>query len=157
MKKFIYLAVAGILAVSCAANKEVPAERQNYVQAAVGSREFKVDVIRVHPITGPSVQLTSSYSLQVKGDSLYSHLPYYGRAYSVPYGGGSGLNFDGKLTDYQISRGKRGLTVVSFVAVSPDDRLEYTLEIFPDGNTTVNVQPQNRQGIFFDGRMEMKE
>ena len=41
---------------------------------------------------GGSKHLTSDYSLEIRNDSVYSYLPYFGVAYNVPYGGGKGLN-----------------------------------------------------------------
>jgi len=37
--------------------------------------------------------LTSPYSVEIRNDSIISHLPYYGRAYSIPYGGGDSSFF----------------------------------------------------------------
>lgn len=150
------LALVGMIAVSCATGKQISDDRQQYVRSAIENGEFKINVIRAYPLGGPSIQLSSSYSLRVSGDSLYSRLPYYGRAFSAPYGGGVGLNFDGKISDYRITPGRRDRTVVSFTTISPDEKLDYVIEILPDGSGTIGVQPQNRQSIQFDGRMEIE-
>ena len=61
------------------------------VREIVDSGRIKIDVDRAVPMAGRSVNLTSPYSLEIHGDSILSYLPYFGRAYSAPYGGGEGL------------------------------------------------------------------
>lgn len=41
-------------------------------------------------MNGKTVYLTSPYSVKISNDSAYIELPYFGVAYSVPYGGGEG-------------------------------------------------------------------
>ena len=38
-------------------------------------------------MNGKTVYLTSPYSVKISNDSAYIELPYFGVAYSVPYGG----------------------------------------------------------------------
>ena len=48
---------------------------------------FTIEVDRALPMGGRTVHLTTPYSLEMRGDSAISYLPYFGRAYSLPYGG----------------------------------------------------------------------
>lgn len=66
-------------------------QKEKAVKEIVDSDRIKIDVDRVVPMAGRSVNLTSPYSLEIHGDSILSYLPYFGRAYSAPYGGGEGL------------------------------------------------------------------
>ena len=45
---------------------------------------------------GRSRALTSDYSIEIRNDSVFSYLPYFGVAYNVPYGGGKGLIFNAR-------------------------------------------------------------
>ena len=65
-------------------NKEKKVQKELQVQKMIDKGHFKIDVNRSIPMSGRSVDLTSSYSLEVKGDSVISYLPYFGQAYSVP-------------------------------------------------------------------------
>jgi hypothetical protein len=153
MKKTMGLAILLLMAVSCATSRQVSVEQQ-HVESALASKAFTIDVIRAYPITGPTVSLSAPYSLTVKGDSVVSHLPYYGRAFSVPYGGGAGLHFTGKLSDYRTYPGKKNMSLATFTVQSPDDVLNYSIQVSPDGNSTIIVQSKNLQTIQFSGRLE---
>ena len=69
---------------------------------------FTIEVDRALPMGGRTVHLTTPYSLEMRGDSAISYLPYFGRAYSLPYGGGDGMRFEESITDYQSTFDKRG-------------------------------------------------
>ena len=72
--------------------KEKKQQREQAVREAVDAKAYKINVDRVMPMKGGSKHLTSDYSLEIRNDSVYSYLPYFGVAYNVPYGGGKGLN-----------------------------------------------------------------
>ncbi len=69
---------------------------------------------------GRSIPLTSLYSLEIRNDSVISYLPYYGRAYSIPYGGATdfiaaiptvwdeSIVLDGKMGEYIVTARRKG-------------------------------------------------
>ena len=69
------------------------AEQALKVKTALTQRRYKIDVNRMYPMNGNSRNVSYGYSVEVRNDTLISYLPYFGRAYNVPYGGGKGLNF----------------------------------------------------------------
>ena len=87
--------------------------------------------------------------------SVFSYLPYYGRAYSVPYGGGSGLIFNAPLKEYTMDMDKKGNAVIKFSARSPEDFFEFRAKVFPDGTTSIDVTMQNRQAISYRGEVDL--
>ena len=64
------------------------------------------------PIRGRNITLSTPYPLEIRNDSVFSYLPYYGRAYSVPYGGGSGLIFNAPLKEYTMDLDNKGKAVI---------------------------------------------
>lgn len=82
--------LAGIPTLSAQTKKEKKEQKKEAVRQLIVSEDYKIDVNTAMPMRGRSIPLTSQYSLQIRNDSVFSYLPYYGRAYSVPYGGGSG-------------------------------------------------------------------
>ncbi len=153
--------ILSIFLMGCSSSKgltkEEKAVKETALRKAVENREFVVDVERMLPMSGRSRALTSSYSLQIDGDRVKSYLPYVGRAYSVPYGGGDGLNFESTITDYKSSFDNKGKAVIEFQAKTPEDRYSFRLEIFPNGSASVNVTSVNRQGISFQGTASEKK
>ena len=64
------------------------AEQALKVKTALTQRRYKIDVNRMYPMNGNSRNVSYGYSVEVRNDTLISYLPYFGRAYNVPYGGG---------------------------------------------------------------------
>jgi hypothetical protein len=131
--------------------KEEKAAKEAALHKAIENREFVVDVNRMLPMSGRSQTLTTPYSLEINNDRVKSYLPYFGRAYSIPYGGGDGLSFESTITDYKSSFDSKGKAIIEFQTRTKEDRYSFRLEIFPNGSTSVNVTSVNRQGILFQG------
>jgi hypothetical protein len=91
----------------------------------------------------------------VTADSVYSCLPYFGHAYRVPYGGGKGLNFAEKITDYVMQRGKDGKINIYFKVNNNEDRYDYRLEVFDNGRAFVDISSDERDRIGFAGMMDI--
>ena len=100
--------------LSAQTKKEKKELKKQAVEKLVTSGKYKINVNRALPARGRSVTLTSPYSVEIRNDSVISYLPYYGRAYSIPYGGGEGLNFKAPLTDYKLEWGKKETAKIKF-------------------------------------------
>ena len=136
--------------LSKAEKKRLQAEK---VRQALYDRHFTINVTSAHPTSFPPVNLTSPYSLEVRGDSVISYLPYYGRAYSVPYGGGKALNFSGKMSGFDLSRTKKEYNI-KLAIENDEDKYLYYIDVFDNGHASILVAPQNRTDILFYGEME---
>ncbi|GHT63736.1 hypothetical protein FACS189451_10790 [Bacteroidia bacterium] len=159
--KRINLFLTGIISltvlvqISCSSSKTAVDEgKAEKVKQQIESLHYRVSVDYMSPAQGASRHLTSSYSLSVQGDTLISYLPYFGKAYNIPYGGGNGLNFTASLFDYSLSFNAKGTALISFRAHSESDVYLYNIEIFNNGNASIRVSSNNRQGISFSGRLE---
>jgi hypothetical protein len=100
MRKILITSVmaltAWVMLVGCATAEERAAraaEQAKAVKTALQERNYQIAVNRMYPSRGASKTVSSGYTVEVRNDSLISYLPYFGRAYDVPYGGGNGLNF----------------------------------------------------------------
>ena len=147
----------GIPTLSAQSKKEKKEQKKEAVKKLIESENYKIDVNTAMPMRGRSIPLTSSYSLEIRNDSVISYLPYYGRAYSIPYGGGDGLNFKAVLKEYSMKMDKKGNAVIEFIARNPEDRYEYRIKVFPNGSASIDVNMQNRQSISFQGELYIKE
>lgn len=145
-------AVAGL--TTCALSKTVRNEQASAVKQQIESRRYKISVNRMLPGRGPSQYLSSSYSLTVKGDTVISYLPFIGQAYSLPYGGGKGLNFESIITVYTVTFDAKGKAQISLQTHSENEALRYHIEIFDDGTSSIRVMSNNRQSVSFHGRLE---
>ena len=143
--------------LSAQTKKEKKELKKQAVEKLITSGKYKIDVNRALPARGRSVMLTYPYSVEIRNDSIISHLPYYGRAYSIPYGGGEGLNFKAPLTDYKLDWDKKGTAKIKFTARSTEDKFDFDIDIFSNGSSTIFVNMQNRQSINFQGEVDMTE
>lgn len=125
------------------------------IQKALDAQTYKIDVDYMYPMKGRSRALTSLYSLEVKNDSIYSYLPYVGEAYSVPYGGGKGLNFRAPISQYESKAGKKGVTEVILKTRNEEDSYTFRITVYKDGTSRIHVQPNNRQSISFSGKINL--
>lgn len=149
--------LVGIPTLSAQSKKEKKEQKKEAVKKLIESENYKIDVNTAMPMRGRSIPLTSSHSLEIRNDSVISYLPYYGRAYSIPYGGGDGLNFKAVLKEYSMEMDKKGNAVIEFIARNPEDRYEYRVKVFPNGSASIDVNMQNRQSISFQGELYIKE
>ena len=161
MKKYLVsmmmALVAAVLLGGCATSAERAAQKAEQVKkvaAALNERQYKIAIARMYPMKGPSKAVSYGYSVEVKNDSLFSYLPYFGRAYNVPYGGGKGLNFSAPIESYQEGMGKNGKRHIEIKLTNEEDTYLYTLEVFDNGSSTVSVMSRQREQISYSGDME---
>ena len=164
MKKHLISTVMALTAlvmiVGCATAEERAAraaEQAKAVKAALQERNYQIAVNRMYPSRGASKSLSYGYSVEVRNDSLISYLPYFGRAYDVPYGGGNGLNFSAPIRNYQESQPKSNLRHIEIDVKNDEDIYLYTLDIFDNGSTDINVRSRQRDPISVSGEMEFKQ
>ena len=162
MMKKCFLILAVLVCVACSsltpAEKAERAARQAaLVEKALADRHYIINVQMIYPQRGPAKNVTSNYSLEVKGDTLISYLPYFGRAYNVPYGGGKGLNFTEIIGNYYESKNAKGQTEIAIEVKNEEDTYLYQLSIFDNGNATIDVRSKEREPITYSGEMEIEE
>ena len=161
MKKLAFLMIMMLSLVACsttrnAATQKVDAQKvAAQIADSVNARTLKVTFNYVNPMRFPVHYLTTEYSLRIKGDSISSYLPYFGRAYRTDYGSTeSPLNFEGLAWNMDISRyKKRGYRFVFEVTNKQQESFVYNLTIFSNGNATLNVNSNDRDPISFDGEV----
>ncbi len=149
--------VAGVSTLQAQSKKEKEQQKASAVKEQVVSKNYKLEVNTAFPMSGRMVNLTTPYSLEVKNDSVFSYLPYYGRAYSIPYGGGKGLIFNAPIDEYNMEYNKKGEAKIKLVAHTEEDNFQYNISIYSNGSASINVDMQNRQSISYSGDLEMKE
>lgn len=143
--------LVGILPANGQARKQKKEEKQKAIRELVEAQKIKVEVNTAYPMRGPSKNLTTNYSVEIRNDSVFSYLPYFGIAYNVPYGGGKGLIFNAQITEYKLTFDKKGTANIRFKTRTEEDNFIYSLSIFTSGWADVNVTPTNRQAISFRG------
>lgn len=125
----------------------------------IESMNFIFEADRAFPQGGASIDLTTNYGfLKVKKDSTaVGDLPFFGRAFSVDYGGSGGIEFTGAIEelDYSVNKEKKRISY-SF-KVKDDDYYQIHFDISYDGDASLNVVSQNRSSIRYNGDISVPE
>lgn len=155
MKRFTTLVLGMcLLLVAVVAQERKDTKKQTPdVENRLAGREYRIDALCAYPMSGPSVMLSAQYSLRMAKDSVYVYLPYYGRAYSQPYGGGEGLIFRGKAEAYTQKAQKKGRYDISFSVRTQEDSYAFRLSVFKTGEASISVTMDRKQPISFTGNM----
>lgn len=130
--------------------------REEKVRNALETDRYTIDIDYMNPSQGAGHPLTNNYSITVRNDSLISHLPYAGRAYTIPYGGGKALNFSSPISSYKKETKKKGETEITIGLRNEEDSYTYRLTVYKDGSVSLHVQPTQRQSISFSGEMDVE-
>lgn len=154
--RFIALLIllSGAVGLSAQSKKEKKEQMKLVVKELLASEKYKIHANTAFPMRGRSIPLSSPYALEVRNDSVISYLPYYGRAYSIPYGGGEGLVFKAPLKDYKTEKDKKGNTRIQFSARTLEDKYDFSVSVFDNGAASIDVMMQNRQSISFSGELD---
>ena len=162
-KKFLLMmtVLVAVLLQACGTTDGLTnAERQaaitRQVQEGLDTRHYTIAVDWMKPLGGMARHVTSNYELKVNGDEVDSYLPYVGEAYRLPYGGGKGLNFKGKIEDYTITYLTSNRSHIEFRVTNDEDTYYFRIDVFNNGKSIINIIAQERDAISFDGEMVFK-
>ena len=143
---------------SCAAQKDQSAQKVSQatkVTEALDARDFTISIDRMIPMRGSARNVTDYY-VTVRNDSLFSSLPYIGRAYNVPYGGTNGLSFSAPIGSYNESIKKNGQRNIDIKLRSSEDSYTYNIIIYDNGRSSLNVKAQQLEPISYSGELEFE-
>ena len=129
------------------------------MKAALAERHYK---IVVNSMTDPSrtdeqrsPQLLSTYSLEVRNDSLISFLPQYGynQILSEAGVGTRGLILFEPISSYQEELTKKSKRHIEISVEEEDDTLLFVIEVSDNGNSNISVRSLRRERISYSGYM----
>ncbi len=133
------------------------AELARKVTQCLDDKHYTIDIQMMSPRFGPTKNVSSDWALTVRNDSLFSYLPYVGRAFGIPFGGGKGLNFDAPIGRYSESTAKNGMRHIEIDVKNEEDTYWYTIDVFDNGNTTIDIRAQERDNISFSGNLVLDD
>lgn len=158
-RQFFILFVAA-LAVSCGSvrhdgltRSERQARTAMRVKEALNNRRWDIEVNYMNPQRGPMHRYVTGYSLELRGDTVVSCLPYFGEVWRTTYGTQQGLNFIGTVSAYHAQWISEGQCVIVLETASQEDRYQYQVRVWTNGKADIDVQAENRDGISFTGEL----
>lgn len=128
-------------------------EKEKEIAALVDSFDFLFKADRSLTAGYGSVDLTTNPNyLKVSHERIVSQLPFFGRAYTMTYGGEGGLKFEGKPGTPVISR-KKHVTEIEIRVKGVNDSYQLSLSVGPDGGSTLTVFSNNLESVTYHGRI----
>jgi hypothetical protein len=166
MKPFLMTCLAlSLLLTACGVSSSTGDERKSarqenkaaefeQVASLIESGEYHYSVRSATPTGGKTIQITSDYQLAAKEGIYNAYLPFFGRAYTAPYGGGGGIEFKGEPENLKVERNDSKYSItVSFEIEGENDRYNVHLEVSSGGYGTMVINSRNRASISYYGKI----
>ncbi len=173
--KFLIIGILMVVVASCSSSKSLITEAQIKTLDSIMARpKFSIKSDWAYPqatnamqqvantgLLGPgnvanAINLIGNYNfLTISGDSISSHLPYYGeRHMHVDYNGGdSAIEFKGLVKNYKALKNKNESYTVTFEAKSKSETFNTTITIFPNLKANILVWGSTRNPIRYSGEL----
>ncbi len=138
--------------------KEIKARQRLEMAQLIQSGHFRFVARSAHSNLGNFDNLSSNYDLTLDSLRVKAYLPYYGRAYSAPYGESGGVKFD--LTAKKIENTyneRKKMFVISTELEDSDESYAVFLNTGLDGYADLKIIFRNRQWISYSGTIEKLE
>ncbi len=130
-------------------------------RALLESRQFEVEILHVYPQGGGDVsRFNPRGKITVKDSVAEGHLPFFGRAYSLPYGEGGGIEFDAPMKNPQVKtekKKKKQSVTFSFSVPGKGDTYQITIETMGGDGCSVFLVSNNRTQISYSGKIRALE
>lgn len=141
--------------------KELKAEKltqqKETVKELIESKSFVFDARTAFSATAGNMNISYPYNVKLNQDSIYSYLPYYGRAYNVEYGSNeSPMVFDLPIIEMEIIKHKKKGYLIDVKVKKGMDNINFNFSITETGSTTLTVNSTNRQVITYFGEIRKK-
>ncbi|MCP9610536.1 DUF4251 domain-containing protein [Coprobacter tertius] len=151
----LFQLIIGLSFPIAAQDKENNTPEEEIIRKSVENKKFNIAVDFAMPASMPSRYLTGNYSLIVNNDSVTIDLPYFGVAYSMPYGADGSLKYKGLYENYKSKYNKKKKQfTLNFIIRKPEDSYVITINIWLNGKTDIHIRPNNKQSISFTGELK---
>jgi hypothetical protein len=157
---FLFIAITSCLYIGHAQDgqKEKQLSKDIAIKNLVDSQNFVFVAQSALPTRGALRQLTSYYDIAISRDSVVSYLPYFGRAYSVPYNSTDiGLKFTSTKFEYTKTVDKKGRWNILIKPKDYSEARELSFQIFNNGSATLRIISLNREPISFQGYIQERK
>lgn len=183
MKHFRYFTINLVLAFfiySCSTTKKVNAQAQmEALDSVIQNRHFTIESNWANPQVSNAMQqvlnsnlmplgsgsgsisLVGNYNyLTISGDSITTHLPYFGeRHMNVVYGGGDNvIQLKGLMKDCKVTKRKDNSYLIDFTLKNKSHSENFTVSIslFPNFQSDIFISSSSRFPIRYQGEIIKK-
>lgn len=144
-----------------ATQDSLSAQQFNRVKTLMESNRFQVKIDRVHPASGGDLtQFNPDGTITLNDSVATGKLPFFGRAYSLPYGSSGGIEFDDFVKERTIKvveKKRKKILLYQFTVAGESDIYRISIETASNAACSVNVNSNNRTHISYSGTVEEKK
>lgn len=154
----LIFAVSVLPAQEKKSKKQLKAERKSQkiqiIKSIVDNKTFVFKAYSVIPKNEKTKTLISDFGIEVRNDSIFSYLPYYGNTYSRDYSNfkDSPMGFAQLMESYKKVRTKSGFEI-NIKVKNLNELIDLVFHISKMGDATVVASSLNRQAITYVGEI----
>lgn len=154
----LILSVSVLFAQEKRSKKQIRTERKSQkiqlIKSIIDNKTFVFKAYSVIPKNERTKTLISDFGIEVRNDSIFSYLPYYGNTYSRDYSSfkDSPMGFAQPMESYKRVKTKKGFEV-SIKVKNMNDLIDLAFHISKMGSATVVASSLNRQAITYTGEI----
>ncbi|TDO04668.1 DUF4251 domain-containing protein [Sunxiuqinia elliptica] len=129
---------------------------ESTIQEMIEGKQFKFTARSVTPLSGSTINLTSTYDLVVDSSLVEAWLPFYGRAYQSDYGsteGGIKFKEEAKLYEVKYNEKKKSYAVRIEVDTAKDSYKIY-ISAGESGYASMSISSNRKQSVSYYGIIE---
>lgn len=160
MKKIIIITITvsfftGLLTSAVSPDrKESRQEQYNNIVELIESGDFIFEARRAYPQAGRTIDLTTNPGfIEISEKTGEARLPFFGRAYNIPYGGRGGIIFSGELENIELSENPDKMRVNYSFEVRDSEYYQVNMNIGYNGDASVVITSTNRAQISYHGHV----
>lgn len=152
------LSVTLIFAQEKKSKKQIKAEQKaqkiQLIKSGIDNKTFVFKAYSVVPKNEKTKALITDFGIEIRNDSIYSYMPYYGNTYSRDYASfkDSPMGFMQPMESYKRVKTKKGYDVDIRVK-NVNDIIDLAFHISKTGDATVVASSINRQSISYMGEI----
>lgn len=133
---------------------EQKAQKIQLIKTIVDNKTFVFKAYSVIPSNEKVKTLISDFGVEVRNDSIFSYMPYYGNLYTRDYSSfkDSPMGFAQPMDSYKRVKNKSGYDV-NVKVTNGNDVIELVFHISKIGDATVVASSLSRQSISYMGEI----
>lgn len=142
--------LAGLLFFAATADLAAQSKDAATNKRIVEERNFVFVAQQASSARGRIVPLTAGYDFTVTSDTVIAYLPFFGRAFTAPYGGEGGIQFTSTSFNYDVTEKKNRWEV----SIKPNDASniqQIYIDVSSSGYASMRVTSVNRTQMNFTG------
>lgn len=157
MKTLFFLLSLAYFGLPLQASSSTDTIRFGEIRQLTESNRFRIEADKAYPMRGRTVDLFSNRGYLTVNDTVArGFFPFFGRAYSLPYGEGGSIEFDAPVEDRSLKiKGKRKnkTLLYRFSVRGKNDIFRIQLLITSSGSCQISIYSNQRSQISYSGHI----